>query len=102
MFGAQAVTATAGNICGSIMMGSTASSDVMGYSGWRFMFCFFGLIMVVCAGLSIILLFDPVRGQTELEEVSEEEQKTKVDLDSGKATFIRWSQVRSYNRRYAY
>jgi MFS family permease len=87
IFAIQAIALTIGNLVGSVLMGSLAVysfpfppwSDENFVKGWRAIFFGFGLLSFFCAFFSQLTLFDPVRGQVELDEPTEQRKEVALD-----------------------
>ena len=71
-----------GAIFGYHFMDTLAHRTILSIAGWRCIFVAFGLLSASVAGIGYFLLFDPRRGQVELEEPSESEQRTVIAEES--------------------
>ena len=71
-----------GAIFGYHFMDTLAHRTILSIAGWRCVFVAFGLLSASVAGIGYFLLFDPRRGQVELEEPSESEQRTVIAEES--------------------
>ena len=94
-FGAQGISAGVGGIVGIISMGTFSSTIIAGYAGWRVICVLWGMVCVVTAIGAIFFVFEPVRGQTELEEPSEKEEQTEIKTQENESFLIfEWEALR--------
>ncbi len=77
-FASQAAAAVVGAIVGALITGLYATETIFSFSGWRVIFVAFGLFSLSVSACGFFFLFDPERGQVELEEPSEDEQQTVI------------------------
>ena len=84
VFAQQATMAVVGVVITTMVMGSLSSQEIFGFDGWRVITFFFGLLATGTTILIHFLMYDPVKGRVELEEPSDEAQKTELLFENSK------------------
>ncbi len=81
IFASQAAAAVAGITVGSLVTDIFAYENILSFAGWRVIFFLFALLSLTVSVVGFVFLYDPKRGQVELEEPSVESVAVDEDYE---------------------
>jgi MFS family permease len=81
-FSIQAIAVVLGVMIGSMIMGSFASTEAMGFTGWQLVLLCTGIFGIIVSVLCFIFIYEPMKGKKELDEAYEQtSQNFEVEFD---------------------